>query len=195
MADSILSSLLSKPQFIVTNESDGRKMWSKLGIVDVEIDASAATTDYPISDQQINQDGVVSEFLRLADIKAIKVMQPSLVRVRAMCDDVSTLSSVIQAFNDTKLTLSISSKSVITKNLCLTDIEIDQSSDVISAAVLTILLEQAQPPSNSGFSPAQFGDLSVYGVSVLSLATSPISALTNTVKAAARNAISSLSPF
>lgn len=195
MADSILSSLLSKPQFTVTNESDGRKMWSKLGIVDVEIDASAATTDYPISDQQINQDGVVSEFLRLADIKAIKVMQPSLVRVRAMCDDVSTLSSVIQAFNDTKLTLSISSKSVITKNLCLTDIEIDQSSDVISAAVLTILLEQAQPPSNSGFSPAQFGDLSVYGVSVLSLATSPISALTNTVKAAAKNAISSLSPF
>lgn len=184
MPNSILSSALSKPQFVATNDVTGQVVWSNLGIVDVEIGSSSANTDFPISNQQEDQGGTIYQSILTADVESIKIIQPTVLRVTALCSDLSTIESIIQIFSDTSSTLSISTKSIITNFLCLTEVDIMQSAEMLSAAKITMVFEQGQPSEQSGFAPAQSADSSVYGVSVLTLNSAPLSALANTISAA-----------
>ena len=66
MAQSILSTLTSKPQFVATNENTGTTIWSQLGIVDVEVSSDSANTDMPISNQQVS-DGATYQSILAAE--------------------------------------------------------------------------------------------------------------------------------
>lgn len=184
MAQSILSTLTSKPQFTATNESSGNTLWSNLGIVDVEIGNSSNNSEQPLSNQQVS-DSQTYQSILTQDLQSIKIIQPSHLRVTAMCADISTLESVLATFSDLSATISINTKSVITSYLALTSVGIEQTAEMISASKVIMIFEQAQPPANSGFAPEQAADASVYGVSIQNPpSVVPLATLTNAVKAA-----------
>lgn len=165
MAQSILSTLTSKPQFVATNENIGVAIWGNLGIVDVELASASANTDMPLSNQQVSDNQTYQSILA-QDIQSIKIIQPSRLRVTALCSDISTLENVIATFMDTTVTISINTKSIITSYLVLSDLDVEQTGEMISASRLTMIFEQAQAPANSGYAPEQAADSSVYGVSI-----------------------------
>lgn len=166
MPPSILSALTTKPGFNATNELTGNVVWTDLGVVDVEIRSSSANTDMPMSNQQENQSGGVYTSILTADIEAIKIIQPSGLRVTALCANISTLENIIATFLDETSTISINTKSIITSFLVMTELDVEQTSEMISASKVVMTFEQAQPPQNSGYLPEQSGDSSVYGVSI-----------------------------
>jgi hypothetical protein len=185
MAQAILSTLTSKPQFIATNENTGTTIWGKLGIVDVEVSSDSANTDMPISNQQVS-DGATYQSILAADLQSVKIMQPSRLRVTALCSDISTQENVISTFLDNTVTISINTKSIITSYLVLSDVDIEQSGEMLSAARIVMVFEQAQAPANSGYAPEQSADSSVYGVSVQTPPTVvPLATLVQAVKNAA----------
>lgn len=166
MPASILSALTSNPGFNATNELTGNVVWTDLGVIDVEIHSSSANTDMPMSNQQENQSGGTYTSILTADIEAIKIIQPSGLRVTALCANISTLENIIATFLDETSTISINTKSIITSFLVMTELDIEQTAEMISASKIVMTFEQAQPPANSGYAPEQAGDSSVYGVSI-----------------------------
>jgi hypothetical protein len=194
MPQTILASLTSKPQFVATNENTGTQVWSLLGIVDVEVDSSSANSDAPVSSSQVSSstnaatDASATQYQSVlsVDIQTTKIIQPSRLRVTALCSDLSTLENVISTFTDDTVTISINTKSIITSYLVLSDVEIEQTGEMISASKVIMTFEQAQPPQNSGFAPAQAADSSVYGVSLQNPpSVTPLSTLTKAVSSAA----------
>lgn len=165
MPASLLSTLLGKPQFTATNENTNTTIWSKLAIVDVEIGSYSANSEYPISNQQVSDSKTYQSVLS-EDIQSVKIIQPSRLRVTALCNDLSTVENVISTFMDDTVTISINTKSIITSYLVLSDVEIEQTGEMISASKIILIFEQAQPPAHSGFAPEQAADSSVYGVSL-----------------------------
>jgi hypothetical protein len=185
MPESILSTLFSQPKFVATNENTGLTMWSKLGIVDVEVASSSGNTDKPLSNQQISDNGTYQSILS-QDIQTVKIMQPDRLRVTALCADISTLENVISTFLDNTVTIAINTKSIITSYLALCDVDIEQTGEMISASRVVMTFEQAQPPVNSGYAPEQSADASVYGISIQSPpSVVPLATLVKAVQSAA----------
>jgi hypothetical protein len=184
---SISSAFTDQVSFVATNDSNGQVIWKNLEIVDVEISNEAAQTEHPLSNVQYNNDGTYNN-LSAADIETIKIIRPAAVRIRAICADLSTIEGVINGFADTEMSVSIISKSIIIPDMCIGEISIEQSGHMLSAAEITIALEQAQPPSVSPYSPNQAGDISVYGVKVQTLNPSTFS-LTSLVSKVAQKII------
>ena len=185
MANSILSTLLQKPQFKAVNEKSGSALWSDLAIVAVEIDNSSDNTEKPISNQTIVDNQTV-QLIQEQDIQSIRIILPSRLKVTALCSNISTVENVISTFLDDTVTISVTTKSIITSYLVLTDVEIEQSAEMISASKITLIFEQAQPPASSGYAPEQSADSSVYGVSIQNPPTVvPLASLVKAVSSAA----------
>jgi hypothetical protein len=86
--------------------------------------------------------------------------------VSAIVGNLSELENIISTFEDSTVTMSIDSKSIITKNLILTNLNIEQSADMLTAAKVDMTFEQAAPPEGAGYIPEQAADGSVYGIGV-----------------------------
>ena len=166
--DSILTAYFSKPQFVATMEglqgTDTQAvLWKGMAVVSVDIDSGAAVTDMPMASDQPN-DSETTQAVDTQDLQAIKIIQPVRMTVVSVIEDISTLENIIQTFRDKTVTISVNSKSIITDNLILTGINVDQTPDMITASKVTLTFEQALPPNITGYAPAQAGDASVYGV-------------------------------
>lgn len=165
MTNSILSTLFSKPSFTISDESTGATIWTDLGIVDVEISLSSENTDQPLSNQQVDDISVWQDILA-ADVQSVKIISPDRLRVTALCSNLSTLKSIIAYFSNTSATLSINTKSIITRFLAMSECDIEQTGEMISAVRVVMVFEQAQPSISTGFAPEQAADQSVYGISI-----------------------------
>jgi hypothetical protein len=184
MANSILSTLLSKPSFIATNEVTNEVVWADLGIVDVEIQSGSSNTDAPMANSSTT-DSATYQSVLAADLEAVKIIQPSRLRITALSDNISTVQDIIATFLDETVTISINTKSIITAFLALTSLDLEQSGEMLSATRVIMTFEQAQPPANSGFVPSQSADASVYGVSIQSPpSVVPLATLTKAVSSA-----------
>lgn len=165
MALTLITANLSRSSFAATNEATSTVLWKGMAVVDVDIDASATVTDYPLAVDGAN-DAATTEAVQALDVQAVKVIQPSKMRVNALVKDLSIIENMIALFNDPTITMSVNSKSIIAEHLVMTDLEIDQSADILSAARVSMAFEQAQIPTGEGFLPEQAADASVYGLSV-----------------------------
>ncbi len=168
MADTILTAVFSRPQFVAKNEATGVVVWEGIAIVDVDLDSKAALTELPMAIDGPKDSQTTSNILE-EDIKTAKIIEPGKLRVTAMINDLSMLESIITLFNDETVTMSVNTKSIITDHLVMTDLEITQTPDMISASKITMSFEQAQPPAGSGYAPEQAADASVYGFGIQSL--------------------------
>jgi hypothetical protein len=196
MANSILSSLLSKTSFKATNELTGYPCWTNLQIIDVNFDGGAGSSDFPMSQLQ-EIDGATSQGLQVADIQALKVLTPTKVTIHGICPDISTVESILATFVNVQSTLTISSKGVVSATLSITSVEVDQSPDVLSASKVIIVLERTLPPQPStSYAPAQAADAPSIGSRLQTLAgglTTTVGNLYNSVSSYASSAASSIS--
>ncbi len=188
MADSILTTHYNRPQFVATNENLGSdakaKLWEGLAVVDVEITPSAAVTDFPLV-MDSPKDSNTTEQIQAADLQAVKIMQPSRLKVSALIANLSILENIISTFKNDAVTVSIDTKSIITKNLVLTEVHVTQSPDMLTASKVEMIFEQAQPPKGSGYVPEQAADATVYGVGIQDPQTVvPLASLTKTITVA-----------
>lgn len=187
MANTILSTLLGTPTFSVTDDSTGAAIWTDLGIVDVEVSLSSDNTDQPLSNQQIDDISVWQDILA-ADIQSVKIISPDRLRVTALCSNLSTVKSVIAYFNNLSATMSINTKSVITRYLVMSECDIEQSGEMISAVRIVMVFEQAQPSQSTGYAPEQAADQSVYGISIANTPqVIPLATLTKAIASATAN--------
>jgi hypothetical protein len=169
MPGTILSSIFGRPSMSITNEATQAALWTALGVVDVEIIIASENSDKPLSNQQISDEKAYQSILS-ADIGTVKIISPTRLRITALCADLSTIKSIISTFDDPTATMSINTKSVITRFLAMSEVDIEQNADMISASRVVMVFEQSQPVESSGFNPEQAADQSVYGIS---LATPP----------------------
>jgi hypothetical protein len=189
MPSTILASLLGSPSFRCTNDATGLSVWADLGIIDVEIHEPAAVTDQPLSNQQVTSSDPATQKIYQSvlpvDIQGAKIIEPSVLRVTALCSDLSTVKAIIAAWQDTTSTFSISTRSIITHYLCISEVEIEQTGEMISAVKITLTFEQAQPAEVTGYAPEQAADSSVYGVNIQTpLSVTPLATLTRAIASA-----------
>lgn len=181
MADTILTAVFSRPQFIATNETLKQVVWKGMAVVDVDIDSSAAVTDMPLAIDG-PKDAATTSAIQENDLKACKIIQPSRLQVNALISDLSIIENIITVFKDPTATMSITTKSIIADFLVMTALDIQQSHEMTSASRIAMTFEQAQPPLDSGFQPEQSADASMYGISVQQPpVVSPLGSLMNSV--------------
>ena len=133
MADSILSSLLSQPQFNVTSD-DGSSFSLKVRKTSIKFSA--------IAHRHMKEDG--------SSIVDAKTIQPTEISVEIYCQtlqDVEQINDLLQ--NRTNL-FTVSSKGLVFPSMMLDEETVKQSAAVISATPLTIrfielLVQNVQP--------------------------------------------------
>jgi hypothetical protein len=158
------------------NIDTGYYVWSDLKIISIEIDSESAVIAAPMSDVQLSAGSVYVDLLK-QDIQASKVVRPVKIRVTGIAPDTSTLEGLLTSFNDVSALFTITSKSVISDSMCIVNVEIEQSPEMLNGARVVIELEQVIVDSESGgFSPLQMADKPVSGVRIQSLPTAGLSA-------------------
>lgn len=167
MAKSILSALSSKPSTSFINENTGVPCWTAARIVDVSIISDSDNANSPLSNQQLNEASVSSELLS-EDVKTAKILRPSRLRVTIITDNISLIENVLGLFADVTVTISITSKSIVANSMSIVDVEVEQSSEMLSASKVIVTLEQVIVASGSRFNPAQDSDSDNYGLGVQS---------------------------
>lgn len=188
MASSLVSVTLNSllgdsPLFSVTDERLKFSTWKTLKIKSVEVDSQAANTSNPIADQDSAENSTTNA-LTENDIKTLKIIQPTRMRITAFANSISAIESVINSFTDLKSTLTITSKGIRAVGMCVTSIDLMQDPSSLSATRIIIELEQtALPTLSSLFAAAQGADASVISSYGVSLPPVPVTNLTSNVTA------------
>jgi hypothetical protein len=167
---SILSVLQGKALASFTNETTNTPCWTDAKIKDVEITSDSANAEVPISNQQVNESSVFDGLLT-EDIKSAKIIQPTKVKMTFLTDNISLINSIMSMFADTSVTIGVKSKSVIASSMAISNVAIDQTPEMISAARVTILLEQTQPEQPSSYNNFQAADAPNLGLGFQTLKT------------------------
>jgi hypothetical protein len=174
MANSLISGLFGAPALKVVNETTTYSVWTKLKVVKVEFSNSAAVTDDPVSLDQVTDAGTYQALVE-DDLKAIKIIQPTRIRITALCPDMSTFDNVLAGFANVEDTFTVTSKAIIAPSMTMSSLNLEQSSDNLSSSKLVIELEQAQPTFEDAYDPFQEADANTYGTRIqkpISLTTS-----------------------
>ncbi|ABL96835.1 hypothetical protein BcepF1.104 [Burkholderia phage BcepF1] len=166
MPGSILSSLFGKASFSAISEITNTPVWTGIKILNVEIDASSANSETPLGINQRSED-IVLVSLTQDDIRATKIIQPAIMRVTALCQNLSIYENVVAAFANVMQTLTISTKGVIAQNMAVVEVTATQSSEILSATHVEILMKQSNAPgSGSSYNPSQPSDRSTQSITI-----------------------------
>lgn len=166
MADSLIQSAFGKTSFTVVNELNNLVCWKGLKVKDVEVDSASMNTSNPISVENATERSSLTSLLS-ADINTLKIIQPSRMRITCFCDSLSMIENIVDVFEDTQATLTVTTKGITANGLVIITVDISQTPEMISAAKVIIELEQTSPaPDTDLFFPANSSDESAYGVSV-----------------------------
>ena len=170
---SILSSLISKASF-TAKASYGFPIWRNMKVRSVMVVSPSANTDKPMGITQYT-DSEVFQKLQQQDIRSTKIIMPPSIKIEAIAPDLSTLEAIVAAFADTQLTIDVTTKGVVSSSMVVTELAVEQSPDSLSAALVTITLDQAIPPVINPFTPAQPADADSIGARVQSLVPTSLS--------------------
>jgi hypothetical protein len=148
------------------------------------VDSSALQTSNPVASEKASENATFTSLIA-ADINTIKIIQPSQMRITAFATSLSAVESVINSFQDTKLTISITTKGIKSTGMAVSDVEISQTPAYMSAVKLLIDLTQSYLPAPTNtFSPNQSANastLSSYGVSTQAGLTSTVAGIYNKI--------------
>lgn len=128
MANSILSSLLSKASFTITNKSTSQVVVSDLKIRKCEINWESEPQRHQLEDGSTK-----------IDTRTIKCVR---LRVEAFCPDINTLSQLQALFTNRTALYKVASKGIIIDNMMLDDEKLEQSPENISATPITISFKE-----------------------------------------------------
>lgn len=166
MASSLINTLFGKVAFAIVDESFDYPRWGGLKILNVDIMLDSSIIDQPVAVQEgLADEGFIS--LLEIDISNGKIIQPVKVRVRAIAPNLSTVEGLMSGFVDSITTYSITSRSVISSSMYMTDLQIIQTPDNLSSTEVVIEWEQSAIPANlPPFTPDNPANNSKFGVRV-----------------------------
>ncbi|QOV06244.1 tape measure chaperone [Burkholderia phage Maja] len=168
MPQSILSSLFGKASFSAISEITNTPVWTGIKILNVEIDASSANSDQPSGINQHSED-IVLISLTQDDIRATKIIQPAVMKVTAICPNLSVYENVIAAFANVMQSFTISTKGVIARNMVVTEVTATQTPEMLSATQVEIVLFQGVAPKNASvYNPSQPSDTNTQSITIQS---------------------------
>jgi len=167
MAESILSSissLLGNTKFTIKDEF-GYAYWRDLKIVSVEIMGDAATAENPLATNELSDDATYVNLLDI-DISNGKIIRPVKLKLKAICNNLATIEGIMLAFAQTINMYDITSRKISADAMMMKDVEILQTSDMISAVTIVIEWEQAEPPVYNAFDPDNPSNDKTYGLRI-----------------------------
>lgn len=166
MAESLINGIFGKTSFTAVNELNDLACWKNLRIKDVEVNSSSLNTSNPISVENATERSSLTSLLS-ADINTLKIISPSNMRITCFCDTLSSIENIIDIFEDTQATLTITTKGITASGMAVISVDIEQGPEMISAAKVVIELEQTSPaPDTDLFYPANTSDESPFGISI-----------------------------
>ena len=165
---SIVSAIRGKSLTSFTNETTGTPCWTTAKVKDVQIISDSQNSDVPLSTQQLNESSVYSGLLA-ADIKTAKIIMPVRLKIEILTDNLSLIQNIIATFRDPTSTIKVVSKSITAASMAVTHVSVAQSPAMLSASLVSLILEQTQPPQAQSFNPAQAADASNLGLGVQTL--------------------------
>lgn len=163
MASSFITSILSPSPLKIVGK--GFRQWDQLKVDSIEISVDSAMADIPFSTSNLTTEMQVTNSL-MADLRSGKIIRPSKIKAKLICSDISTILGIISVFEDVTSTLDITSKEIMSYNMAMTDIELRQSPDKLSATDLMITFDQVPIRSGDNINPSQDGDRPSVGISV-----------------------------
>jgi hypothetical protein len=140
-------------------------VWDKLKIRSVTPYIDSDTSDSPVAIKDLTDVNLAMDQTN-KDSRNSKIIKPVKLLVRAMCDDITTLESMIDSFYDVESTFEITTKEFIADNMALTRIQIEQTPKIISANVIEFEMEQVEKTVMDQFDPKSPSDESTFGVKV-----------------------------
>lgn len=175
MANSILSSLLSKPSLTLISNKDKSDASKHLKISRVGIRLRSRIM------RHMREDGT--------SIVDSRVVDPTEVRIFAFCAKLDDITVLNAALTDRSTSYNMTSRAVVIRNLMVDRFTIKQSPDVLSASPVSIHMKQILVQGDgTGNRVAQGGDSSVIDLGIQTIQSTidiATSTLTNTIKSAA----------
>ncbi len=144
MAGSILSSLLSRPQFVVTNATTGLAVMTGAKVKKVSIQLSAFIPRHP------REDG--------STITDTRVVRPTMLVVELIAPTIDDVEDIKTVMADRQNLYGISSKGLVFANMMAMNIGIKQNSDMLSAAPFQVVFKELLQENVSPIICAQGGD-------------------------------------
>ncbi|AHH02869.1 tail fiber protein [Pseudomonas phage EPa61] len=166
--NSFLKAILNTPTLTIRDDVTKLPVWKSLQVKKVEIYSPASVVSKPLATKDQTEAQVYTEALDI-DVKNGKIIQPVRLRINAICPDLSTVESIMNAFNDNTSTFAITSKSILADKMAIMTLDVDQSPDMLNAAEINMEFEQVEPPVLNEFDPAFSQDRPTYGVQIQSL--------------------------
>lgn len=159
MADSILSSLLSRASLTLVNNNTGKDVAEKLKVVGVNFHYRARPM------RHMREDGT--------SIVDSKVIDPVLVEIDVICPSLDAINQVNQTLMDRKDTYTFTSKGIQLQDAVCERFELRQSAEMISASPVRITLKQLrrQGGPSGGRIVEQPADSSMFGRGIQSVST------------------------
>lgn len=181
---SLGANLLSTPKgiFSAKNEKTGRACWTTLSVKSVEIDTSTSNTGNPLSQGQQASQSTTTNLLA-ADVKTIKIINPTRLKITCLCKDASSVSNIISVFADIEATVAITTKGLTAISMAVQNITIEQTPEMVSACKVIIDLEKVTPNPAAGYNPSQSANASATSSisQTISSAVSSVSSAASTV--------------
>jgi hypothetical protein len=178
MASSLLQAVFGTRPFKIVSDRFGYPYWTDLKILGVDILVASSVVEDPLGIEVISYQDE-DTFVNLLDVDTSngKIIQPTKLRVKCLCADLSTVEGLMLGFSDLSATYTITTRGIIADTMMMTDITIVQSGERLSAVELTIEWEQFADPAQSGFDPDNPANQSTYGVRIQSLPETPAASL------------------
>jgi hypothetical protein len=173
MASSIFQAILGTNPFSITNDADENSVryWTDLKIIAVEILVSSNVVDQPLALTAVTHDAdkrFDKNFINLLDVDTRngKIIQPTKLRMKCMCANLSTVESMMRYFEDITASFSITSKAIISDLMIMTDLAITQSTESLSAVEMVVEWEQAGRRVQATYDPSNPADEETFGVRI-----------------------------
>lgn len=165
MSQTILASILSPRGLRVVDETTGFQIWNSLAVVSVEIESIADNADIPFAVGELGDIAIVNSTTE-ADLKSGKVLMPTRITISSFVSDATLIASLLSVYQDVTHSLTVTSRSIISKNMVVTNMTIVQEHENTSSNKVEITMEQAAPPGDEPATPLQAADANTYGVTV-----------------------------
>jgi hypothetical protein len=164
MADSILSSVLSKQSFSLKSDKTGQDAAENLKVIAVNFHYRARPM------RHMREDGT--------SIVDSKVVDPALVEIDAICPTLDSINKINTALMDRTSTYTVTSKGIQLRDVSNEHFELRQTPDMLSASPIRITLKQLlrQGGVASGVVVEQPADSSMFsrGIQSVAAVTTPV---------------------
>lgn len=169
MAGSILSSLLSKPQFVITNSTTGAAVMTGVKVKKASIQLAAFIP------RHMREDG--------STITDTRVIRPTMLVVELIAPTIDDVEDVTTVMNDRQNLYGISSKGLVFANMMAMNIGVKQNSDMLSAAPFQMVFKELLQENVNPVICAQGGDSDSQdsGIQILNNITNGVGSLVTTV--------------